>query len=180
MQLNFSKNEIIDNPFDMDILDMIVDGPILDEKRYLGKEQKNWVRRLPESAQQYMNEQMPYFKGRWEYEFFHSEVRVLYHTDTIHGNNGDIGFILPVDWEGHDPATIMYNWWSDRRVMFAGNGEIRYEDNNEVALYVRDIPGVELTFEWDKNKALLFDCKQLHSARKFENAWKEFIIGFVV
>ena len=40
MQLNFSKNEIINNPFDMDILDMIVDGPILDEKRYLGKEQK--------------------------------------------------------------------------------------------------------------------------------------------
>ena len=64
--------------------------------------------------------------------------------------------------------------------MFAGNGEIRYEDDNEVALYVRDIPGVELTFEWDKNKALLFDCKQLHSARKFKNAWKEFIIGFVV
>ena len=96
MQLNFSKNEIIDNPFDMDILDMMVDGPILDEKRYLGKEQKNWVRRFPDAAQEYMNKHMPYFKGRWDFEFFHSDVHVSYHTDTILGNDGDIGFILHV------------------------------------------------------------------------------------
>tara|TARA_R100000278_G_scaffold122830_1_gene110134 strand:- start:37 stop:531 length:495 start_codon:yes stop_codon:yes gene_type:complete len=164
----------------MDILDMMVDGPILDEKRYLGKEQKNWVRRFPDAAQEYMNKHMPYFKGRWDFEFFHSDVHVSYHTDTILGNDGDIGFILPLDWEGHKPATIMYNWWSDRRVMFAGNGEIRYADNNELALLVREIPSVDFTFEWDKQKALIFDCKQLHSARAFKDSWKEFIIGFVV
>ena len=46
---------------------------------------------------------------------------------------------------------------------------------------VEDIPEVDLTFEWEKDKALLFDCRQLHTARKFERpAWKEFIIGFVV
>ena len=58
---------------------------------------------------------------------------------------------------------------------------IRYTENDELALMVEDIPEVDLTFEWEKDKALLFDCRQLHTARKFERpAWKEFIIGFVV
>ena len=179
MMLNLTKNEIIDNPFEMGVVEFAIDDST-SEKRYLGKEQKNWVKKLSDSGQDYMNSKMPCFSGRWEFEFFHSEVNVLYHTDTIPGNSGDTGFILPIAWQGHNPATIMYNWWSDRRVMFAGKGEIRYSDNNELALLVKDVPNESLVFEWDKKKALLFDCKQLHSARAFKDSWKEFIIGFVV
>jgi len=181
MKSNETKNRIIDNPFDMDTLDLIVDGPIQEEKRYLGREKKNWVRKLPVAAQEYMNTQMDCFQGRWEFEFFHSEVNVLWHTDTIPGNDGDLGCIVPLQWEGQQPATIMYKWWSDRRVMYAGNNHIRYCDNDELEYLHMGYQSTDLVFEWEKDKALIFDCKQLHSARRFSsNAWKEFIIGFVV
>ena len=175
------KNRIIDNPFDMDILDMIIESST-SPARLLGKEKKNWVKRLPDQGQLYMNKHMDCFKGRWEFEFFHSEVNVLYHTYTILGNDGDLGFILPIDWRPWPeiPETIMYNWWSDRRVMYAGKGEIRYEDTGELALIEKDIQLIDLKFKWSLDKALIFDCKQLHSAKKFDKGWKEFIIGFVV
>ena len=180
MMSSAGKNKIIDNPIDLDILSMCMH--FLEPKRHLGKEKKNYVQRFDPTGQKYLNSLMPQFQGRWEFEFFHSELPVLYHTDTIPGNDGDLGFILPLDWsEGHVPATLMYKWWSDRRVMYAGKNEVRYIDNDELALTVtEDILRVDLVFEWAKNKALIFDCKQLHSARKFENGWKEFIIGFVV
>lgn len=175
------KNRIIDNPFEPDTLEMILDN-LPEEKRYLGKAQQNWVVQLPKLAQDYMNSRMESFKGHWVFEYFHSELPVLYHTDTIKGNYGDLGFILPIDWEPWPqvPETIMYKWWSDRRVMYAGKGEIRYQDTNELALLEKDIPEVDLVFKWSLNKALIFDVRQLHSARKFTNGWKEFIIGFVV
>lgn len=175
------KNRIIDNPFDMDIVDMILDNST-EPVRLLGKEKKNWVKRLPPFGQQYLNKHIDCFKGRWEFELFHSEVNVLYHTDTILGNDGDLGIIIPLDWKPfHEvPATIMYKWWSDRRVMYAGNGEIKYQDTNEIALLEKEVPEIDLIFGWSLDKALIFDCKQLHSAKKFTEGWKEFIIGFVV
>ena len=181
MMSNEPKTRIIENPFNMDIIEMALDNFEENYKRKLGKEQANWVARMLPWYQEWMNEQMPCFQGRWVFELFHSDHPVLWHTDTIAGNDGDIGFILPYDWEGHKPATIAYKWWTDRRVKYAGNNEIRYTDNDELALMVEDIPEVDLTFEWEKDKALLFDCRQLHTARKLERpAWKEFIIGFVV
>ena len=178
---NDSKNRIIDNPFESDMLEMIL-GTLPKEKRYLGKAQRNWVVQLPQSAQDYMNSKMDSFQGRWVFEYFHSELPVLYHTDTIKGNDGDIGFILPLDWKPwpNVPETIMYKWWTDRRVMYAGKGEIRYQDTDELALLEKDIPEVDLVFKWSLDKALIFDCKQLHSAKNFTEGYKEFIIGFVV
>ena len=179
MILSSGKNKVYCPLFDSDAIDMCLD--FLEPKRYLGKEQKNYVQRLDPNGQKYLNSCVEEFHGRWEFEFFHSELPVLYHTDTIPGNDGDLGFILPLDWEDQAPATIMYKWWSDRRVMYAGNNEVRYVDNDELALTItKDSPEVDLVFEWEKDKALVFDCKQLHSARKWENGWKEFIIGFVV
>tara|TARA_R110001592_G_scaffold318374_5_gene595467 strand:+ start:410 stop:973 length:564 start_codon:yes stop_codon:yes gene_type:complete len=186
MKLNSGKNRIICPVIDFDILDMCLDH--LEEKRFLGKEQKNYVQRFDENGQKYLNSCMDAFKGRWEFEFFHSEVPVLYHTDSIKGNDGDLGFILPLDWSPQVetavgpavPGTIMYKWWSDRRVMYTGNGEVRYTDDNEIALTIeKDSPEVDLVFDWRKDNALIFDCKQLHSARRFENGWKEFVVGFV-
>ena len=175
-----TKNRIIDNPFDMDVLDMILENAP-DHRRYLGAEKRNWVRKLPDAAQEYMNKQMDCFQGRWEFEFFHSDVNVLHHTDTIPGNDGDLGFILPIAWDGHAPATIMYEWWSDRRVMYAGQNKLKYVDTGEVIHLHLGYQHFDMVFEWSTDKALIFDCKQLHSARKFkEGAWKEFIIGFVV
>ena len=179
MTLSSGKNRIFSPLLDDDAVDMCLD--FLEPKRHLGKEQKNYVQRLDPNGQKYFNSCMEEFQGRWEFEFFHSELPVLYHTDTIPGNDGDLGFILPLDWEDQAPATIMYKWWSDRRVMYAGKNEVRYVDNDELALTItKDSPEVDLVFEWKKDTALIFDCKQLHSARKFESGWKEFIIGFVV
>ena len=175
-----TKNRIIDNPFDMDVLDMILENAP-DNRRYLGEEKRNWVRKFPDAAQEYMNKQMDCFQGRWEFEFFHSDVNVLHHTDTIPGNDGDLGFILPIAWDGHAPATIMYEWWSDRRVMYAGQNKLKYMDTGETIHLHLGYQHFDMVFEWSTDKALIFDCKQLHSARKFkEGAWKEFIIGFVV
>ena len=64
--------------------------------------------------------------------------------------------------------------------MYAGNGEIKYQDTNEIALLEKEVPEIDLIFGWSLDKALIFDCKQLHSAKKFTEGWKEFIIGFVV
>ena len=80
-----TKNRIIDNPFDMDVIDLMIEETAEEEKRFLGRERKNWVRRFPDAAQEYMNKRMDCFQGRWEFEFFHSEVNVLWHTDTIPG-----------------------------------------------------------------------------------------------
>lgn len=175
-----TKNRIIDNPFDMDVIDMILENTP-DHRRYLGQEKKNWVRKLPDAAQEYMNKQMDCFQGRWVFEYFHSDVNVLYHTDTIPGNDGDLGCIVPIDWGGHQPATIMYKRWYDRRVIYAGENRIRYEDTGELEYLHLGYHSVDVVFEWDKEKAFIFDCKQLHSARRFnQSAWKDFLIGFVV
>jgi len=64
--------------------------------------------------------------------------------------------------------------------MYAGKGESRYEDTGELALVEKDIQLIDLKFKWSLDKALIFDCKQLHSAKKFDKGCKEFIIGFVV
>ena len=180
MKSKETKNRIIDNPFDMDVIDMILENQ-LEDKRYLGREKKNYVQRFTPEAQKYCNDQMDCYQGRWEFEFFHSEVNVLWHTDSIPGNFGDLGCIVPIDWAGQDPATVMYKWWSDRRVMYAGNNQVRYEDTGELQHLHLGYQATDLVFEWSRDKALIFDVKQLHSARKFDsNAWKEFIIGFVV
>lgn len=176
------NSTVIDNPFNMDIIEMAFDC-FEDNYKYskLGEDQKNWTFTITSRFQKLMNEKMPYFQGRWVFNFFHSDHPMPWHTDTIDESDGNIGFILPYQWEGNKPATIMYKWWSDRKVKYVGNDEIRYLDTDELALTVKDLPKVDFTFEWEKDKGLLFDCRQLRTNRKFERpAWKEFILGFVI
>ena len=178
--LKKAKNRIIDNPFNQDAIDMILETE-LSEKRYLGTQQENYVQRFSYEANQYCNQQMDCYQGRWEFEFFHSVKNVLYHTDTVEGNEGNLGCIVPLAWGGHQPATIMYRWWSEKRVMYQGGNRIAYYDTGETIPVKLDKIEEDLVFEWDTEKALIFNCQQLHSARRFgDGAWKQFLVGFVV
>jgi hypothetical protein len=173
------KNKIIDNPFDQEELQDLLDNHLLD-KRYLGKQQANYVQKFDREGQLILNSGIlgEVDAGEFEFEFFRSNANVLHHTDSIPGNIGEYGIIIPLQWEGHDPATIMYNWFTERRVQYAGNNQIAYCDTDEIVDLDLDSLEESLVFEWDKDKALIFDVVQLHSARRFKEGWKEFIIGF--
>ena len=174
------RNKIIDNPYEPEIIQKFLKEN-LEEKRYLGKQQVNYVQRFNHEAQMYLNEGLLDIEpGRWDFEFFRSNANVLHHTDLIPGNSGELGFILPLRWEGHQPATIKYNWYTRRRVQYAGNNQIAYCDTDEIVDLDLDSLRETLVFEWDTEKAFIFDCEQLHSARKFVEGWKEFIVAFQV
>mgnify|MGYP005992431453 CR=1 FL=1 len=175
MILSSGKNKIYCPLLDFDAIDMCLD--FLEPKKYFGKNNKNYTQRLDANGQKYLNSCMEEFEGRWEFKFFHSEYPDLYHN-----NNGNLGFILPLAWQNHAPATIMYKWYSDRKVIYKERGKIYYTDNDELALTItKNSPKIDIIFEWKKDRALIFDCNQLQSTtRNWESGWKEYIIGFVV
>jgi len=179
---NEAKNKILDNPFNPDMIDLFIDQS--EDNRYLGIQKINYVRSFNDFANDKMDEQMKILipkEGRWHFEFFHSSINVLHHTDKIEGNNGGLGCIIPLRWDGQNPATIMYNYWEyDKRIMYAGDNRCVYSETNEIVDLDLSTLKEELVFEWDPHKIFVFDVYQLHSARKFENAWKEFLIGFLV
>jgi len=182
MTLKETKNRIIDNPFSSEDIEDFIAGS--EEKRYLGKSQTNYVKPLTKLDNFFMDNTMKKilpFEGLWWFEFFHQEQSVLYHNDIIEGNRGSYGCIIPLQWEGHDPATIMYNYWeTQRRIMYTGSGQCSYKDTGEIVkdLNISELKE-ELVFEWSKDKIFIFDVYQLHSARPYTNGWKEFLIGFL-
>lgn len=177
MKLKETKNKILDNPFSQDDIDLIIDAG-LNEKVSLGKE-SNYYYRLPEAADIYMRNLMP-IKGDWKFDYVHSTYNILYHNDIIEGNNGGLGCIIPIRSSAECPKTIMLKHWDTRRLMYCGNDKCEYVDTKEKADFNCSELEVDLVFNWETDKMLIFDVTQLHTSNKFENSSKTFLLGFLV
>lgn len=175
------KSRIIDNFLSDDNIDLILDLA-LTEKQGLGKE-TNYCYPLTDFGNQMMNQWFkPHVpeKGDWKFDYMHSSYNILYHNDIIEGNHGGLGCIIPHEWENQTPQTIMLKQWDTRRLMYCGEDRCEYVDTKEKADFICSELEEDLVFDWDTSKMLIFDVTQLHTASRFEDAWKTFFLGFLV
>ena len=175
------KSRVIDNPLDEDKIDLIIDTA-LGEKVALGKE-SNFYHRFTWTAAEWMNNWIKPTvpeEGMWKFDYMNSSYNILYHNDIIEGNNGGLGCIIPLEWENQDPQTIMLKHWDTRRLMYCGDDRCEYVDTKEKADFKCSELEEDLVFNWDRSKMLIFDVTQLHTASRFDKAWKTFFLGFLV
>jgi len=175
------KSRVIDNPLTEDDTDFLIDTA-LTERVSLGKESNCYYRFTPYGDELLNSWLKPYIpeEGEWKFEYINSSYNILYHNDIIEGNNGGLGCIIPISWGGQAPQTIMLKHWDTKRLMYCGQDQCEYVDTKKKADFKCSDIEKDLVFNWQKDKMLVFDVTQLHTSSRFENAWKNFILGFLV
>lgn len=116
----------------------------------------------------------------WEFEVFLSRNPVPEHNDRNYypqwNTQCQRGFIMPLEWQGKHPSTLIYNQWYDDKVVLGRNGQFyKLEERNlvedeNIKFTVEDCVLTD-DLKWEKNTCIIFDASQIHSSSNFiENA----------
>lgn len=117
----------------------------------------------------------------WEFEIFCSRNPVTLHNDRNYYDHLDKqcqrGFILPLEWNGKTPSTLMYDKYYPEKLV------LNYDHKEENSIFKKlvgreqiDDPNINfkvndcnLTEEyiWKKGTCLIFDSSQIHSSSNF-------------
>lgn len=117
----------------------------------------------------------------WEFEVFCSRKPVTLHNDRNYYEHIDKqcqrGFILPLEWKGKTPGTLIYDKWYPEKLV------IGYDEINEAYIFKKLVgreqiedPNIKFKVDdcnlvdeyiWEKGTCLIFDSSQIHSSSNF-------------
>lgn len=112
----------------------------------------------------------------WEFEIFLSRNPVTEHNDRNYNQRLNLqcqrGFIMPLEWQGKQPSTLMYNqWYDDKIVLGRGRKFFKLEErnlieDNNIKFTIEDCKLID-NMIWQKNTCIIFDSRQIHSSNDF-------------
>lgn len=163
----------------------------------------NTFKRLPKELRSLVEQILYSLPGadllEWEFEIFCSRKPVTLHNDRNYYENINKqcqrGFILPLEWKGKTPSTLIYDkWYPDKLVL--GYNEINEEYIFKKLIGREQVEDLGINFKvndcnliddyiWKKGTCLIFDSSQIHSSSDFvidSNSYKLSInaLGYTV
>lgn len=115
----------------------------------------------------------------WHFEIFCSRNPVSKHNDRNYYEETNLqcqrGFILPLEWKGKEPSTIIFDkWYNDKIVTVFENNKLIFKKlvGRETIIdtgidFTPDDCNIIDNFIWKKGKCLIFDSSQVHSSSNF-------------